>query len=107
VDNEVGAAGATGRGEDVIKSCASYYIVMRMSEGRTPQQACEDAIEMIVGRYRAVDLDFTPGEKFVAINRAGEYGCAWMAIRGQPRMTVRHTAALELFTGVARYDPAD
>ena len=105
VDNEVGAAGATGRGEDVIKSCASYYIVMRMRDGRTPQQACEDAIEMIVGRYRAVNLDFTPQEKFVAINRAGEYGCAWMAIRGRPRMTVRHSSALEPFTGVARYEP--
>jgi len=32
VDNEVGAAGATGRGEDVIKSCASYYMVMRMKD---------------------------------------------------------------------------
>jgi len=32
VDNEVGAAGATGRGEDVIKSCASYYIIMRMKD---------------------------------------------------------------------------
>ncbi|MGD0340507.1 MAG: N(4)-(beta-N-acetylglucosaminyl)-L-asparaginase, partial [Bacteroidales bacterium] len=48
VDNEVGAAGATGRGEDVIKSCASYYIVLRMKDGRTPQQACEDALQMII-----------------------------------------------------------
>ena len=39
VDNDVGAAGATGRGEDVIKSCASYYIVMRMRDGRSPQEA--------------------------------------------------------------------
>jgi N4-(beta-N-acetylglucosaminyl)-L-asparaginase len=38
VDNEVGAAGATGRGEDVIKSCASYYIVLRMKEGISPRR---------------------------------------------------------------------
>ena len=38
VDNDVGAAGATGRGEDVIKSCASYYIVMRMRDGRSPRK---------------------------------------------------------------------
>ncbi len=108
VDNEVGAAGATGRGEDVIKSCTSYYIVMRMREGRTPQQACEDAIEMIVGRYRAVGLDYVPSEKFVAINRAGEYGCAQMAVAAEPpRMSVRHPADLEIFRGTSHYVPRD
>ena len=105
VDNAVGAAGATGRGEDVIKSCASYFIVMRMREGRSPQEACEDAIEMIVDRYRAVDNDFVPAEKFVALNKAGEYGCAWMAIAGEPRMTVRHGLGMEVHTGSSRYAP--
>jgi len=78
VDNEVGAAGATGRGEDVIKSCASYYMVMRMREGRTPQEACEDALKMITGRYLKVNPGFFPAEKFVAINKWGETGCATM-----------------------------
>ena len=59
VDNEVGAAGATGRGEDVIKSCASYYIVMRMKQGLTPQQACEDAMKMIVQKYKKINPNFT------------------------------------------------
>ena len=103
VDNSVGAAGATGRGEDVIKSCASYYIVMRMRDGRSPQEACQDAIEMIVDRYRAVGLDYVPGEKFVALNRAGEYGCAQMATSTPPKMSVRHAEALEMFTGTAHY----
>jgi len=90
VDNDVGAAGATGRGEDVIKSCATYYIVGRMREGRSPQQACEDALRMIADRYRAVNIDYMPGEKFVAVNRAGEVGCAWSYSRGdrRPTMTV-------------------
>jgi len=47
VDNDVGAAGATGRGEDVIKSCASFHIVMRMRDGRSPQEACEDRVELL------------------------------------------------------------
>lgn len=88
VDNEVGAAGATGRGEDVIKSCASFYIVLRMKEGRTPQEACEDAINMIVDKYKKVNPDFFPSEKFVAINKYGEFGCARMKGRGKPRMSV-------------------
>jgi N4-(beta-N-acetylglucosaminyl)-L-asparaginase len=103
VDNTVGAAGATGRGEDVIKSCASYYIVMRMREGRSPQEACEDAVEMIVDRYRAVGIDFVPSEKFVAINRAGEYGCSGMKLGGPARITVRHQNALEQHTGSGLY----
>ncbi|MCY3598792.1 MAG: isoaspartyl peptidase/L-asparaginase, partial [Gemmatimonadetes bacterium] len=39
VDNDIGAAAVTGRGEDVIKSCAGYYVVSRIGAGRTPQQA--------------------------------------------------------------------
>ena len=103
VDNSVGAAGATGRGEDVIKSCASYYIVMRMREGRSPQEACEDAIEMIVDRYRAVGLDFIPSEKFVALNKAGEFGCARMRGSSPARMSVRTSADLQVYEGTGLY----
>jgi len=102
VDNSVGAAGATGRGEDVIKSCASYYIVGRMRDGRTPQQACEDAVDMILDRYRAIGNDFVPGEKFVAINRAGDYGCCSMPTGRVARMTVRHAGGLEIYEGSTR-----
>jgi N4-(beta-N-acetylglucosaminyl)-L-asparaginase len=106
VDNSVGAAGATGRGEDVIKSCASYYVVLRMKEGRTPQEACQDAIEMIVDRYRAVGLDYVPGEKFVAINRAGEVGCAQMGTRQPPKLTLHTATGLTVVEGTAHYPPA-
>lgn len=99
VDNDVGAAGATGRGEDVIKSCASYYIVMRMREGRTPQQACEDALQMIAGRYRAVGLDFLPGEKFVALSKDGDYGCCTTTGSRAPRMSVMSGAGLNIYSG--------
>jgi len=98
----VGAAGATGRGEDVIKSCASYFIVMRMRDGRTPQQACEDAMDMIVERYTAVGYDFVPSEKFVAINKAGEYGCARMPTGRSATMTVHHSGGLETYEGTSR-----
>lgn len=99
VDNSVGAAGATGRGEDVIKSCASYFIVMRMREGRSPREACEDAVEMIVDRYRAVGLDFVPSEKFVAMNKDGEVGCAQMRGSEVPNVTVHDADGLRLQPG--------
>ncbi len=103
VDNEVGAAGATGRGEDVIKSCASYYMVLRMKEGRTPQQACEDALRMIIDRYRNVNPDFYPSEKFVAINRLGEIGCASMKGTQTPRMSIRTEKGFSRYEGTIAF----
>jgi len=98
VDNEVGAAGATGRGEDVIKSCASYYMVLRMKDGRTPQQACEDALHMIIDKYKHINPNFYPSEKFVAINKWGEMGCATMRGNRVPSISV-YTE-----TGFTKYD---
>jgi N4-(beta-N-acetylglucosaminyl)-L-asparaginase len=103
VDNEVGAAGATGRGEDVIKSCASYYIVLRMKDGRTPQQACEDALQMIVNRYKKVNPDFFPSEKFVAINKFGDLGCATMKGTQNPRLSVRTEKNFNKYEGIVAF----
>ncbi len=104
VDNDIGAAGATGRGEDVIKSCASFYIVLRMGQGRTPQEACEDACDLIVHKYRKVNPNFIPGEKFVAINKDGEYGAAAMGRnRSRPQMTVRSAEGLQIHEGTVNY----
>jgi N4-(beta-N-acetylglucosaminyl)-L-asparaginase len=100
VDNEVGAAGATGRGEDVIKSCACYYIVMRMREGRSPQEACEDALYMIDAKYAAVGIEYRPGEKFVAINRSGEFGCARNTGGDVPMMSVMNEGGLRVYEGI-------
>jgi N4-(beta-N-acetylglucosaminyl)-L-asparaginase len=103
VDNEVGAAGATGRGEDVIKSCASYYIVLRMKEGRTPQEACEDALHMIVDKYKNVNPEFFPSEKFVAVNKNGEIGCATMKGNRIPQMSVMSKNRFIRYDGIITY----
>jgi len=103
VDNDIGAAGATGRGEDVIKSCASYYIVMRMGEGRTPQQACEDACELIVRKYRNVNPDFVPGEKFVAVSKDGDVGCVRLGSDRTTAITVRDAAGSREYQGTNLY----
>jgi N4-(beta-N-acetylglucosaminyl)-L-asparaginase len=103
VDNEIGAAGATGRGEDVIKSCASYYMVLKMKEGRTPQQACEEALQTIVDRYSKVNPDYFPSEKFVAINKYGEIGCATMKGIRKPQISVRTEKGYNRFDGIVAY----
>lgn len=101
VDNEVGAAGATGRGEDVIKSCASYFIVMQMRAGRSPQQACEDALQMILDKYKKVNADFVPGEKFIALNKKGEYGCSSMPGPRKTQMAVMSEKGLMVHEGTS------
>ncbi|MFC1513443.1 isoaspartyl peptidase/L-asparaginase, partial [candidate division KSB1 bacterium] len=73
VDNEVGAAGATGRGEEVIKVCGSFLLVEFMRQGMSPQEACEAVCQRIIDNYDG-NVDFN--DKFVALNKDGELGCA-------------------------------
>src|SRR5439155_14375972 len=47
VDNEAGAAGATGVGEEVIRIGGSLTIVEAMRAGRTAQEACELAVRKV------------------------------------------------------------
>ena len=73
VDEDVGAAGATGVGENVMRYCATFLIVEYMAQGRTPEEACVAVIERIARK--------DPNKKklhinFVAVNRAGAYGAA-------------------------------
>ncbi len=41
-DDEAGAAGATGLGEELWKACASYRAVRNMAAGMTAQEACDE-----------------------------------------------------------------
>lgn len=75
VDNEIGAATATGHGEEVIRTVGSHLVVELMRQGRTPQQACEEAVQRIVRftQNRGKDLkNIQVG--FIALNKTGEYG---------------------------------
>lgn len=71
IDNEVGGAGATGMGEEIMKSVGSFLIVELMRHGYSPQKACEEAINRIV-KKRENYKDFQVA--FIAINKKGETG---------------------------------
>jgi N4-(beta-N-acetylglucosaminyl)-L-asparaginase len=47
VDNDVGAAGATGRGEAVIVAGGSRIVVENMRRGMSPEEAIRDVLERI------------------------------------------------------------
>jgi N4-(beta-N-acetylglucosaminyl)-L-asparaginase len=72
VDNEVGAATATGVGEEVIKICGTHLVVELMRQGYTPEIACKKAVERIVKRDAKKAKEVQVG--FIAINKKGEYG---------------------------------
>ncbi|MFT3791373.1 MAG: N(4)-(beta-N-acetylglucosaminyl)-L-asparaginase [Rudaea sp.] len=72
VDNEVGGATSTGVGEEVIRTAGSFLVVELMRQGRSPQQACEEAVKRIMRRRMKMDKDLQVG--FLALSRAGEVG---------------------------------
>ncbi len=72
VDNEVGAATATGQGEDVIRICGSHLVVELMRQGLSPENACKKAVERIIKIKGASAKEIQVG--FIAINKQGEYG---------------------------------
>lgn len=71
VDNEVGGACATGLGEAVIRIVGSHLVVELMRQGKSPQQACQAAVEQIVKRQKDYK-DLQVG--FLALNKNGQYG---------------------------------
>ncbi len=77
VDNEVGAAGSTGRGEEVIYINGARTVVEYMKQGKSPEQACLDALKLISARYgndleKLKDIEVN----FYALNKRGEYAGA-------------------------------
>ena len=70
VDNEVGGACATGVGEAVLKTLGSFLVVELMRNGKSPQEACEEAIRRIVKNQNYQDMQIG----YLAINKQGEHG---------------------------------
>lgn len=77
VDNDIGAAGATGRGEDCIKINGAHTIVELMRQGKSPTDACLEALKRIVRNYNNdIKKLRKVGMEFYALNKRGEYGGA-------------------------------
>ncbi len=75
VDNEVGAATATGHGEEVIRTCGSHLVVELMRQGKSPQQACEEAVKRIYKNFVNQNRNVKDTQiGFIAINKFGEIG---------------------------------
>jgi len=91
VDNEVGACGSTGRGEENLKNLSSFMVVEFMRMGQSPEEACLSICKRIVDHAKARFLKNDYNEpnfnvKFYAINKRGVFGSA--AIKGPYKYSV-------------------
>jgi isoaspartyl peptidase/L-asparaginase-like protein (Ntn-hydrolase superfamily) len=71
VDNEIGAACATGLGEAIIRIAGSHTVVELMRHGHSPMDACRLAVERIIAKHK----DLTNLQcGFLAIDKNGNIG---------------------------------
>jgi isoaspartyl peptidase/L-asparaginase-like protein (Ntn-hydrolase superfamily) len=102
VDNQAGAAGATGVGEEVIRIGGSQFIAEQMRGGRTPQEACEQAVRRL--NQLAVRRGVHPAHvAFIALDTQGRHGAACSAmtdfkyaISVGPRVELRQARELDV-----------
>ncbi|HNY40966.1 MAG TPA: N(4)-(beta-N-acetylglucosaminyl)-L-asparaginase [Bryobacteraceae bacterium] len=85
VDQEVGAAGSTGRGEENIRVVGAHTIVENMRHGMSPKDACLDCLKRIVRNFRGDREKLNRFDiNFYALRKDGAYAGAalWS---GRPR----------------------
>jgi N4-(beta-N-acetylglucosaminyl)-L-asparaginase len=80
LDQDVGGAGSTGRGEENLRVCGAHTVVENMKHGMSPKDAILDTLKRVSRnfnddkkRLEAVDLNF------YALSKSGEYagGSLW------------------------------
>ena len=77
-DNEIGAAGSTGRGESNIMVCGGFLTVEHMRRGLKPTDACLESLRRVIAMTPSRLLDDRQRPKFqlnfYAVNKAGDFG---------------------------------
>ena len=92
VDDEIGACTATGLGEAVMKTLGSFLVVELIRQGRTPQQACEEAVDRIMHKMPVADLQVG----YLAMDTAGNAGsCAIHSGFNYARTIAGHTELVD------------
>ena len=71
VDEKIGAAGATGTGENIMRYCGTFLAVELMRAGATPEEACRKVIERIAEGEQRPPSELSVN--FLALDRQGRY----------------------------------
>jgi isoaspartyl peptidase/L-asparaginase-like protein (Ntn-hydrolase superfamily) len=75
VDPEIGAACATGLGEEVVKTAGSALIVEMMRQGHSPEEACKIAVDRIISRNKRIGTSLKNTQVgYLALNKDGAFG---------------------------------
>ncbi len=88
VDNEIGAAGSTGRGESCIQNCGAFAIVELMRGGTHPTEACLEVLRRVARHTSEKWLLRDDGKptfdlKFYGLAKDGTFGSASMYAGGE------------------------
>jgi N4-(beta-N-acetylglucosaminyl)-L-asparaginase len=85
VDSDVGAAGATGRGEECIKVNGAHTVVESMRHGASPEEACREALRRMVRNYqRDPELLRRFDMTFYALSVTGDHAAVCLWSRADP-----------------------
>ena len=108
-DNNVGAAGSTGRGEANIKTCGAFLIVEFMRQGMSPDDACMKTIDRVIAmtERRLLDERGRPlfDLQFYALAKDGRFGSA-TAYEG-PRYSVADSQGARLLPMPFKFSRAE
>jgi len=92
-DQDIGAAGATGSGEENIKIAGAHTIVENMRRGMSPKDAGIDALKRIIRNYNG-DMSRLKyvSMKFYILRKDGEYAgvSMWSGTKEQPSKFAIH-----------------
>lgn len=73
LDNDIGAAAATGLGEAVLRTAGSAMVVELMRQGKSPYEACKEIVERIYAKHKNhKDMEYLQ-VGFIAVNKKGEH----------------------------------
>jgi N4-(beta-N-acetylglucosaminyl)-L-asparaginase len=95
VDQDVGGAGSTGRGEENIRVAGAHAIIESMKRGMSPKEACLDVVKQVARNFDNDQSRLAPIDiNFYALRKDGEYGSAslWSGVERNGKMLPRQFA---------------
>ncbi|MEJ2544535.1 MAG: N(4)-(beta-N-acetylglucosaminyl)-L-asparaginase [Calditrichaceae bacterium] len=106
VDNEIGACGSTGRGEENLKNLSCMLAVEFMRMGDSPEEACLKVCKRIIKNAKIKSLLNNDGKPnfnvtFYAINKRGDNACA--SIYGPKKFALHDGHKNQLLDGAYLY----
>jgi N4-(beta-N-acetylglucosaminyl)-L-asparaginase len=93
LDQDVGGAGSTGRGEENLRVCGAHTVVENMRHGMSPKEAITDTLKRVARNFdndleRLAGIDLS----FYALRKDGEYAGGSLWDRTRPGAAVAQFA---------------